>query len=228
MNELTIVVHRLDQLEDATVRAVHWQDPMAIFRETPERQPFVYGDWLRAMWTGGTGFIWIEQDVVPPDGSIQAMRDCPEPWCTHGHWTGDRHDPQTFGFVKFSAGFCQNFPRLADIVCTPPDPRYWVRRGWTNLDRRVPPSVLNGAGRRACLRVDAPAMYAANDPSKRPTSHGWLSLDTTMARALTSLGFEPHVHEPPHEHLHDYQARPAGSSKHWFELPYDAIDWPPD
>lgn len=44
-----------------------------------------YADLTRKWWLEGEPFIVVEHDVVPWPGAIEALIECPEPWCAHSH-----------------------------------------------------------------------------------------------------------------------------------------------
>jgi hypothetical protein len=70
-----------------------------------------YAKYFRDRWNDGQGFINIEHDCVPWPGAIEAIRDCPEPWCSYDyslpcHRNRDMHHETTFvplGCAKINA-----------------------------------------------------------------------------------------------------------------------------
>lgn len=226
MKPLTVVPHLEGGPMHEVWEEVRKQCPLAHRSLTPLRRPFAYGDLVRRLWHAPDGFILVEADVIPPPGALLTLAHCREPWCSHPHWMGDHYGTETFGIVKLSGELTRAHPWLVDTLYAAPDPRYWVRRGWTDLDPDCSPVELNTRGRRACLRPDAPAIASHQLAVVRPTTHGWLGLDTTLARELKAMGIPVHVHDWPTRHLHDYEARPPGSDRHWWQMERDEIDWP--
>lgn len=202
------------------------QWPATEFRLTSRRDPFAYASLLRDLWREAGDLVICEGDVVPPPGAIAQLLSCSDDWCTHPHWVGERYALDTFGLVKFSADLRRQLPNLADIIAARPDPRYWVRRGWTRIPRDCATAVLNGPGRKATLRPDAPAEAHIADYRYRPTTHDWIGLDTSMSKVLQGCGASPHVHLQPTRHLHDYALFPPGSRLPWHQREYDPAEWP--
>lgn len=194
---------------------------------TTVRSDFSYAEELRRVWRyPECDLVVCEQDVCPPEGSPASLLACPEPWCTHPHWVGSHHLDDALGLVKFSAGLRRNFPALMDLVCTEPDPRYWVRRGWTRLDRACSAATLNSSGRRAALVKHAMQFHRCCPADDWITTHDWMGLDTDLSKALRQAGLTPHVHQPPTIHLHDYSAAPKDGHVPWYLREYAERDWP--
>jgi hypothetical protein len=53
-------------------------------REPADGRP-TYFELLTRLWRSGGGFVMLEQDVVPYEGAIEAIAECPEPWCGYGY-----------------------------------------------------------------------------------------------------------------------------------------------
>lgn len=228
MRTLVVVPHTERGLRERTMWAICEQVSDPWFPVTAKADPFSNSDLWRILWRLPCDLIVCEQDVVPPPDSIRRLAVCQDDWCTHPIWTGERYAFETFGLVKFSQTLRETCPDLMDMICAAPDPRYWVRRGWTKLPRDCNVATLNGPGRRACLRPDAPPEAYESDWRRRPTTYGVMGHDVETARRLHDYGWQVHVHQPPATHLHDYSAAPAGTVRPWCELEYDAIDWPAD
>ena len=56
---------------------------------------------LQAFWHRQEGVIVVEQDIVPPPGAIDELRDCPELWCARPYQVGINIDCW-LGLTKFS------------------------------------------------------------------------------------------------------------------------------
>lgn len=226
MNALVVIVHTADGLCVETVDAVREQWSYFELALTPVGDPFAYAKLLRGLWPYPGELVIVEQDVVPPPDSIRALVECPRDWCTHRHWNGYRHDDATTALVKLSRRLRRRRSLLMDHICCRPDPRYWVRMGWTRIPRDCSVTTLNGSGRRASLMPGYGTLALPSKAEDRPTTHDWLAIDTDLARELRRDIGDPHVHEPPHLHLHDYQKRPVGSDQPWHQRPYVPSEWP--
>lgn len=194
---------------------------------TERRARFSYAQGLRERWTGVRDLVVCEADVEPAAGSLAELRECPHDWCVFRIWTGQRFDTDTLGLVRFSRRLQRGAPNLMHYIAAPIDPRYWVRMGWTNIPRDCSPAVLNGVGSRTCLGPHAPPNAAAIFSEMRPTTADSMALDTRIAERIRMLDVEPHLHEPPPNHHHDYHG-PQEVQRPWWDLPRDAVDWPPD
>jgi len=220
------VVHTEDGLCEEVVKFMASEWPMVRYALTTKRSPFSYGDVLRTLWRErGADIVICEQDAVPHPGSLVELFDCEQPWCTCPHWTGETYQLDSLGLVKFSDDLRDACPWLCDVVCTKADVRYWVRRGWTNIPRDCSVATLNGPGRRAAITHNAGLFTQVSHPAVRPTTHDWMGLDTDMSRALRQLGYRPHVHRHPTNHLHDYKAAPKDNHMPWHQRPYDPAEW---
>lgn len=228
MTDVKIAVcHTETEIRDE-VRAAWWWRPYDVeYVLTTKASPFSYAEQLRRLWRlEGCDLVICEQDVVPPQGSPHGMLTCPEPWCTHPHPVGDHAVHDSLGLTKFSAKLRACLLGLMDDVVCQPDPRYWVRRGWTRLDRDCSVATLNSAGRRATITSHSAEFHKITPSSQWLTTHDWMAIDTDLARALMNQGFKPHVHQPPTIHLHDYTAHPKNAHVPWQERPYDPAEWP--
>lgn len=191
---------------------------------TTRADPFSYGDFWRTVWRRHGDLVVCEQDVMAPPHSIAGLVDCPAPWCTHPIHTGQRPCDDCTGLVKFSGPLRRHLRTLADEICAPQDPRYWVRRGWTEIPWDCTPATLNGPGRRACLKPGPYAAAAADDPRLRPTSHDWIGIGEKLAARLYAWGICPHVHMPQAQHLHHYDPGVSVVARSIWDQP--ASSWP--
>lgn len=70
--------------------------------------PLHYGRWLRDVWNQGSGFVIIEDDVVPWPGAIRQLLECDHDWCLFEHprtmvcWEPRSGFATGLGCVKFS------------------------------------------------------------------------------------------------------------------------------
>lgn len=98
----------------------------------PRGDPYAYARDLSRLWAEGRPLVVVEGDVLPPEGAIPQLLECPEPWCAHELWTGERYDRYTLGLVKFSAELTER-PELAARAWR--DPR--GEGGWRSILRSL-------------------------------------------------------------------------------------------
>jgi hypothetical protein len=77
---------------------------------------FAYFELLKELWAAGESFIYVEHDVVPEQGLLPDLWECPEPYCTPGI--------SCEVIAKFGADLMQKWPGLIDemgltSVCPP-------------------------------------------------------------------------------------------------------------
>lgn len=185
--------------------AVNAQSDDVLYARLPTADETAYADALRALWSEPGLTVIVEQDTVPPDGSIQRLIDCPWDWCTHPHRVGGRLQIDTLGLVKFSARLKRRHPDLAHLALAREDHEWFTRQGWTGVSKDANPATMRRYGRRACLRPDAPIPDSWRDPAQRPSTVAWWQCDRYLAAQLRSLKYTPHVHLPETNHLHLYQ-----------------------
>lgn len=203
------VVYREEGLEPDALAGARDQWPEVQLRLTTVRDVYAYADTVRMLWAYPADMVVMEQDVVPPFGSIPALFGCPEPWCTHPGWTGHRFHDDTLQLAKFSWELRRRKPDIAEAALAGDHPPNWVRKGLTNLDPNANEATMRRYGRRACLRPDASGAALLTYGGRKASAVNWVTVDSHLARELRAAGFAPHVHQPPPEHLHDYEARPV-------------------
>lgn len=117
---------------------------------------------LRRMWSRGDTFIVIEQDVVVRPDSLDALLECPEPWCSFQvPYVGKLY--AGLSCAKFSAGLIARHPdaleRIASIEDEDHTPRHWCR-----LDSHLQSHVLNPGGE--IVHVHGPPLEHLRDGSE--------------------------------------------------------------
>jgi hypothetical protein len=82
-----------------------------------------YYDLLGRLWAAcgasGDGLVNVEQDVIPPDGFLESLAACDEPWCTYAiprHNHPDQPLTNSLGLVRFSAALIASEPDLMAAV----------------------------------------------------------------------------------------------------------------
>ena len=220
-----VVVHTETGLRSQVLEAIRCQgfEPTQLL--TSARTPFGYGDILRGMWLWAWEWVLVEQDVVMCPGTLARLAECDQDWCTHPHWMGDHLGKETTGVVRFSLRLRRRLPDLMHQVCAWPDPRYWVRRGWTRIAHDCNPQTLNRAGRVATLKPGSPPKASTDSWGMRYTTHDWHGIDSDLAVRLHQHGVESHLHPEHTVHLHDYGTHPPGRYVPWWMRPYDPSEW---
>lgn len=85
-----------------------------------------YGELFAKTWNEGQPFICCEWDICPAPGQLEALAECPEPWCTHAYPIPGPGDP----IVGFA---------LAKVKPVGPAPKSWSKTPWERLDGAVLP-----------------------------------------------------------------------------------------
>lgn len=106
------------------------------------RSEWDYWELLRQLWEGGRTFVVVEQDMAPTDEQVQALFDCPEPWCAHDYagryGMGLTINPvPTLGAVKFGAELIAAQPDLLDDIGQTTWSQLDIDLGRALLDRGV-------------------------------------------------------------------------------------------
>lgn len=112
---------------DATGRAIEYVDV--------GHSPTAYHELLLNVWHAGEAFLVVEQDIVPWDGAIDELEECPSPWCGRGYNLGT-HIGAYLGFTRFSDALVCDNPGVIDAIDRlAPDGT--PRRYWGRLDTRL-------------------------------------------------------------------------------------------
>jgi len=175
-----VVPHVPGMLRERTRQAVIGEcGPAARFIPDPGGG-FYYSDLLRKLWREGGPLVIVEQDVVPPPGSIAQLLACPEEWCGHMLPAQGRLISQSFGLVKFSAALIERLPLLMDKAMARPP---WLRT-------------------MRSLKLGEPNLFPEGGEPTWPSTVAWPSCDIYLGRDLMASGVAWHRHEPAVEHLH--------------------------
>jgi len=94
-----------------------------------------YHDLVAARWAAGESFITLEQDIVPHEGALRELAECPEPWCAFAYEYPPFGRYAGMGCAKFSAELIARFPDALTETGTWSDdghpPKHWCRvDGW--------------------------------------------------------------------------------------------------
>lgn len=88
-----------------------------------------YGQFLHAQWVIGEEFVFIEHDIVPWPGAVQALLGCKSHWCIYQNMIGHSGKLQSaLGIVRFSQRLMevQEFANFG-----------WDKTEWNHLDAQV-------------------------------------------------------------------------------------------
>lgn len=95
-----------------------------------------YGEYIRSEWRGDEPLVIVEQDVIPPPGSIMGLLGCPRDWCAHEVDLGGHLSARNLSLVKFSARLQLYVPSLAEQAL----PRAGSERkqiSWRSVDQAM-------------------------------------------------------------------------------------------
>jgi len=90
------------------------------FQEWPIDDTNTYSHFFQERWRDKKKFINVEQDTAFWPGSIQAIWNCPEPWCAYGYVLDDDFNHPAgnaipyLGLAKFDTSFIEAAPDLWD------------------------------------------------------------------------------------------------------------------
>lgn len=123
-------------IRDQTASAVLDQVPSAVFAEIPADSPTSYAALLLHLWELPGDVVIVEQDVVPPPGSIGELLACASGWCTHGMLHGTVIHTDLLGLAKFGHNLKTFCPRFMECALLGGGGSYtWPN--WRSLDRLI-------------------------------------------------------------------------------------------
>lgn len=189
MKQRVVIIAVDGGLRPETLAAVEEQFPAVELAIQGRGERFALADDLRRLWREPGDLVVVEQDNIPPPGSIRRLLECPRGWCGHLGPCGGRLQPMTHQLVKWSESYRRRFPDAADVA----------------LGRDVQ------AERGHCAPTGHSWGWDLHDPRSWPSRVGWITVDSVLARQLQRHGEPWHQHDPPVGHLHDYTARPVNS-----------------
>jgi hypothetical protein len=103
-------------LRSETERAVLEQWPVAYLFPIDPNSPSRYARLLIELWREPGDLVIVEQDVVPPEGSIRRLFECDYAWCTHPMYHGGERKIDLLGLAKFSAGLKAMWPHAFEAA----------------------------------------------------------------------------------------------------------------
>ncbi len=149
---------------------------------------YAYHALLSRMWSYGSGFINIEQDIVVRPDTVALLEACPEEWCGwaypisagYGSW---------LGCVKFSDSLVRDRPGAFDATVNLPYDGT-PRRHWARIDTRLAVVLEQHEGLR--MHVHWPAVGHLN-PLQRPPIYNCTRCGAAIPDALVSAGPGPYA-----------------------------------
>lgn len=121
------------------------------------RGPTDYHDVLKRAWLAATGFIVVEQDIVPWPGAIAALEACPCEWGGYAYQLSTGYGAW-LGCTKFSEALTRDHPAVFGAMEAMPE-FGTPRRYWGRLDTRLT-AALEAGGQR--MHVHWPAVDHLN------------------------------------------------------------------
>jgi len=150
MNRRVALVYVTGKLRPQTLAALEAQWPDFEPWEHDPGDDYSQSDTWRKLWRTDGDLVVVEQDVIPQPGAIQAMFDCPNPWCWAPQWNGTTYVAETVSLVKFGHDFRQAHIAAADFALA----GQWLRRP------------------QKCLRPGEPDPHPGPDPAAWATDFG--------------------------------------------------------
>ena len=97
------------------------------YLELPKTDDTAYARWFVSMWGRMQTFIVVEQDMMPPPGSLRSLVTCEEPWCVHAYNVAGAEYVGALGLAKFSQTIMSACPLLATLLLyRSSNPPRWV------------------------------------------------------------------------------------------------------
>lgn len=120
-------------LRDETLKAAN-ASGLEVIEDLLKRDDDYY-NLAAALWSEGKSFITLEQDIVPHEGALKELAECPEPWCAFAYEYPPFGKYAGMGCAKFSAELIVRFPdALTETGKWKDDlhpPKHWCRvDGW--------------------------------------------------------------------------------------------------
>lgn len=112
------------------------QFPTAELVELPTGSPTAYAKLLVQLWARPGDLVVVEQDVLPPPGSISRLLRCRKPWCTHAYEGKYSELDDMLGLARFSAGLKTLHPDgMEQALCQGGGSWNWPH--WRSCDSRL-------------------------------------------------------------------------------------------
>lgn len=142
-----MIVVPTPELDCPAARALRMEGVAVVERYLPG--PLSYGRLFTDLWEGGEPFVIVEWDIIPWPGAVQALLDCPKPWCTYRYPLHRGKLAKSFGIGKY----CPSGSA----------PSNWTSTEWRLLDGAVLPVVQFRLGRQHVH--EPPVAHARREPA---------------------------------------------------------------
>jgi hypothetical protein len=129
-----IVVPYIDGwLRPETLAAIEATGLPYATRPIEDGDPYGYAKAFEQWWANRLDLLVIEHDIVPPDGMITEMLECPEQWCSANYHVGGGRTTTGLGITKISHLIKVAYPYGGmNIARDPRDRRRYV--DWISLN----------------------------------------------------------------------------------------------
>lgn len=133
---LIMVPYVHGMLHEETVEAVRAAGyPYALW-PIDHTDPFAYGALFAQWWATPGHLVVVEQDMVPPPGSIEKLIACEHVWCSHTYSCDTQVPAYGLGLCKFSRSVKDTYPTLGEQAA-----RSYTGRArgmhWLSLNERI-------------------------------------------------------------------------------------------
>lgn len=122
MTDLPIIIPTVDpECPAALALRMEGLDPRVVIME----DDYSYANLLVKYWKDKTGFVLVEQDIVPWPSAIASLQKCEQDFCAYSYPHGsDGGMTRTLGCIKISTKFVVTHPNLYNE---------WIDCLWQNV-----------------------------------------------------------------------------------------------
>lgn len=111
---LILIPYTQGKLHEETVEAARASGFPYTLWPINAQDVFAYGALFADWWVKPGDLVIIEQDIVPPAGSITALIDCTMPWCSHEYHCNNPVPAYGLGLCKFTDTVKRRLPSLGE------------------------------------------------------------------------------------------------------------------
>lgn len=133
---LILIPYTAGKLHDETVDAVRAAGYPYTLWPIDAQDVYAYGALFADFWAKPGDLVIIEQDIVPPAGSITKLIECTYPWCSHYYYCNNPVPAYGLGMCRFTDTIKRRLPSLGEQAAR--DYRGHARRmHYLNLNERI-------------------------------------------------------------------------------------------
>lgn len=149
-----VIPHVTGMLRPATLAAVEAVGRPYAAHPLVIGDPYSYAWWFEKWWNIPGDLVIVEQDIVPAEGQIEAMLQCPGDWCSANYHVGGGRTTTGLGLAKISWRIKHAFPHAGQNAARDPrDPRRHL--DWISLNEGVDRHLFR-LGLRQCIHFPNP------------------------------------------------------------------------